>query len=111
MKFLIFFMGEITLPNKLDELNERNSLNHKDIVKYVKHVFDELDYRAKKFRDENAINAANNVKPDLEKEKEFNSNIYNMKKLLIDVLERTTEDFEHVGDKNWIKNFKDGVDK
>jgi len=99
------------LPNKLDELNERNTLNHKDVVKYVKHVFDELDMKAKKFRDECAINAAAHVKPDLEKEKEFYNNIHNIKKLLIEVLERTTEDFEHVGDKNWIKNFKDGVDQ
>ncbi|MEE6450616.1 hypothetical protein RAH41_08600 [Gottfriedia acidiceleris] len=97
------------MVNKLEELNERNALNHRNIVKYVKHVFDELDLKVKRFREETAIKAAHHAKPDLEEEKLFYNNIHHMKTLLIDVLERTTEDLEHMGDKNWNKNFKDGV--
>lgn len=97
------------MVNKLEELNERNTLDHRNIVKYVKHVFDELDLKVKRFREESAIKAAYHAKPDLEEEKLFYNNIHHMKTLLIDVLERTTEDLEHTGDKNWNKNFKDGV--
>jgi hypothetical protein len=34
-----------------------------------------------------------------------------MKKLLLDVLEKTVNDMEHKGDKWWEKNFKDGVNE
>lgn len=42
--------------------------------------------------------------------KAFFDTIYEVKTLIMSELEKTVEDIEHKGDKNWHKNYKDGIE-
>lgn len=98
------------MEKRLTEIQQRLGLEHKDICKYVKHVFAALDQKADEHRKLVASNALAGIKVKGNEEKVYYDSILEMKKLLLDVLEKTTEDFEHLGDKRWEKKFKDGVD-
>ncbi|CRK84948.1 hypothetical protein [Neobacillus massiliamazoniensis] len=99
------------MEKRLKEIQQRLSHEHKDIAKYVKHVFDALDQKAKEHRKLAASNALAGIKLKGDVEKAYYDSIYEMKKLLLDVLEKTVNDMEHKGDKWWEKNFKDGVNE
>jgi hypothetical protein len=104
-------MEEIEMEKRLAEIQKRVKKEHKDIAKYVQHVFDALDQRANEHRKLSAFNALAGAKIKGEEEKSYYDSIYEMKKLLLDVLEKTTEDLEHRGDKRWDRIFKDGVEE
>jgi hypothetical protein len=99
------------MNNKLAELQSKVGKEHRDISKFVQHVFDELDKRAEEHRRLVSFNALAGIKQDGKEEIYFKEHILESKKLLIEILERTTQDFEHQGDKYWEKNFKDGVNE
>lgn len=91
------------------EILQRVKKEHKDIVKYVKHVFEALDRKADEHRKLAALNALAGIKINGHEEKIFYDSITDTKRLLLDVLEKTIEDFEHLGDKSWDKFYEDGV--
>lgn len=97
------------MNKRLADIQQRVKKEHKDITKYVKHVFDALDQKAEEHRKLSAANALAGVKIKGEEEKTFYETLYETKKLLLNVLEKTLADFEHQGDKYWDKNYKDGV--
>ncbi|MBS4208724.1 hypothetical protein [Bacillus sp. FJAT-50079] len=99
------------MDKKLLEIEQRVNKEHKDITKFVKHVFDEFDKKVEEHRRLAASDALAGIKTSGIEEKVFYDMIKETKRWIIDVLERTTQDFEHVGDKNWKKNFKDGVNE
>jgi hypothetical protein len=97
------------MEKRLDDINQRVKKEHKDLVKFVKHVFDALDQKANEHRRLAASNALAGIKINGHEEKIYYESITETKKLLLDVLEKTTKDFEHLGDKSWDKFYKDGV--
>ena len=97
------------MKKRLADIQQRVKNEHQDIVKFVQHVFDALDQNANKHRMMAASNALAGVKIKGDEEKTYYDSITEFKKLMLDVLEQTTEDFEHLGDKRWEKIFKDGV--
>jgi len=99
------------MDKRLADIQQRVKKEHRDVTKYVKHVFDALDQKAEERRKLAAANALAGMKINGEAEKTFYETIYEMKKLLLDVLEKTIADFEHQGDKHWEKNYKDGVNE
>lgn len=103
-------MGRLNMMNKtLEELQKRVKAEHKDVAKFAQHVFDELDKKSEEHRLLVAANAIAGISPDGELEKLYRDLSNEMKRTIIDVLKKTTQDFEHQGDKYWDKNFKDGV--
>jgi hypothetical protein len=97
------------MKNRLADIQQRVKNEHKDIVKYVQHVFDALDQNVNKHRMMAASDALAGIKIKGAEEKAYYESITEIKKLMLDVLEQTTADIEHLGDKGWNKNFKDGV--
>ena len=97
------------MDKRLAEIEQRLGREHHDICQYVKHVFAALDIKVDEHRKLVASNALAGIKVKGEEEKVYYETIYEMKKMLLDVLVKTTEDFEHLGDKRWEKKFKDGV--
>jgi hypothetical protein len=99
------------MDKRLADIQQRVKKEQKDITKYVKHVFDALDQKVEEHRKLAAANALAGVKIKGEEEKTYYDSIYEAKKLLLDVLEKTIADFDHQGDKHWDKNYKDGVNE
>lgn len=99
------------MEKRLAEIQKRVKKEHKDIAKFVLHVFNALDQKAENHRKLAASNALAGIKIKGDEERAFYDSITEFKKLLLDVLEQTTKDFEHQGDKHWDKIFKDGVNE
>ncbi|MBS4179559.1 hypothetical protein [Lederbergia citrea] len=99
------------MDKRLIEIQQRISKEHRDIAKFVKHVFDEYDIKVEEHRRLTASNALAGIKTSGVEERVFYDTINETKRWMLDVLERTTQDFEHTGDKNWNKNFRDGVNE
>ncbi len=97
------------MEKRLADIQLRVGNEHKDIAKFVQHVFEALDEKANEHRILRASDALAGIKINGDEEKIYYDHIYDTKKLLLDVLENTTEDFEHLGDKRWEKKYKDGV--
>lgn len=97
------------MNKRVKELQERLTKEHKGIAKYVQHTFDTLDKYAEEHRNTVAHNAVAGIKPNGKEERFFYEHINEMKKILLTVLEKTTQDFEHQGDKYWDKHFRDGI--
>lgn len=97
------------MEKRLAEIQQKISREQKDLSIFVKHVFDEFDKKADEHRRLIASNALAGMKTSGVEEKVFYNTIQETKRWMLDVLERTTEDLEHTGDKNWKKNFPDGV--
>ncbi|MCP8970604.1 hypothetical protein [Ectobacillus ponti] len=100
----------ITMNEKLELFKSRLGREHKDIVKYVEHVFTALDVKLELHQRENAQLALHGAKIDGKAEREYEANIRETKRLLLAVLEQTAQDYEHLGDKHWAKYFRDGID-
>ena len=99
------------MEKRLADIQKRVKNEHKDIVKFAQHVIEALDQKAKNHRILVASNALAGIKINGEEEKAFYASISEFQKLLLEVLEQTIKDFEHLGDKRWEKIFKDGVDE
>lgn len=100
----------ISMNEKLQLFKERLGSSHQDIVKYVEHVFYALDVKLDLHKKETALLALHGSKIDGAQEKEFEAHIRDAKRLLLEVLEQTAQDHEHLGDKHWVKYFRDGID-
>lgn len=99
------------MNKRLLEIQNRVTKDHKDMVKFVSHVFEEYDKKMDEHRRLIASNALAGIKTSGIEEKVFYDTIYETKRWMLDVLERTIQDFEHCGDKYWLKNFRDGVEE
>ena len=97
------------MDKRLGEIQKRLTNEQKDLTIFVRHVFDEYDKKGDEHRRLMASNALAGIKTSGVEEKVFYDTIQETKQWMLDVLERTVQDFEHTGDKNWNKNFPDGV--
>lgn len=97
------------MDKKLEQLQKRVPTQHKDLAKYTQHVFEAIDKVVDEHRRLVAIDALAGIKPDGEKEHDFYEHMNSLKKIMLAELEKTVQDIEHLGDKTWDKNFKDGI--
>jgi hypothetical protein len=97
------------MDKSLIELKERIPDQHKDLVKYTEHIFGAIDQYVEEHRRLVALEAIAGIKPSGIMEKGFYEQMLEFKKILIKELSKTVEDIEHKGDKNWNKNYKDGI--
>lgn len=96
---------------KFEETKKRLAPEHHDLVRYAQHLFDEIDLYVENHNRLKGSNAVAGVVPDPAEERVFLQMVTEFRHLIVDTLEKTTQEFEHKGDKNWRKIYKDGVDE
>jgi hypothetical protein len=99
------------MEKKLKELQERTTPEHKDLARYVQHTFEAIDKVVEEHRRLVAIQAEAGIKPDGKLEKAFYESMNEMKKIMLEELAKTTQDLEHLGEKEttYPKQYKDSV--
>ena len=101
----------MTHRKRLEEIKKHMPDAHKELVMYVEHALNALERVEEEHRALVASDALAGIRPDGKEEKRFYEHMGMVKEMMVAVLEKTEEDIEHIGDKNWSRNFKDGVQK
>ncbi|PKG22634.1 hypothetical protein [Niallia nealsonii] len=99
------------MDKHIKELQDQLKLEHKDVAKYTQHVLEALDKLIHEHRRIVASNAVAGIKPDGCKEHTFYRTMNEVKFTLTNELRKTVNDFKHLGDKHYVKNYPDGVKK
>lgn len=97
------------MNNKIKELYSNLPGERKELAKLAEHyeaAFMELESQRRKVV---AIDALSGIKPNRDEEILFRETMHNVRRIIISELEKTVADIEHRGDKNWMKNYRDGV--
>ncbi|GGJ04396.1 hypothetical protein [Paenibacillus hunanensis] len=99
----------MTNQTKLIQLRQQLPQDQQAISRYVEHALQSIDELVEKHRQYNATMAIYGDKINGNEERVYRDTVSEIKAQLLETLERTVEDFMHVGDKNWTKNYKDGI--
>ncbi|MGF7535282.1 hypothetical protein AAGG74_16645 [Bacillus mexicanus] len=94
---------------KIQELYDRFPDKYKPLAKFISHYLESIDTSIDYHRRLTAMNALCGIKPNSKEEAAYLATITELKQLLIKELEKTAEEVEHIGDKNWPKHYKDGL--
>jgi hypothetical protein len=84
--------------------------HHKDLFLQTQHTLQAIDDLAEQHRRYQSIQAISGVKIVGAEEALFYDTLTEVKEQIVATLEKTLSDLEHKGDKNYDKNFKDGVE-
>lgn len=95
------------VDNLIKELQEQTE--HKEIVKYTHHVLEAIDKLIHEHRRIVSSNSLAGIKLNGDRENAFHESMRDVKRILITELEKTIEDFKHLGDKHYVRNYPDGV--
>lgn len=95
------------MEKQIQELSEQTE--QKEIVKYTQHVLEAIDKLTDEHRRIVSSNSLAGIKPNGEREHSFYRSMRDVKRILITELEKTIEDFKHLGDKHYVRNYPDGV--
>ncbi|MGM7721383.1 hypothetical protein [Metabacillus sp. Hm71] len=96
--------------NRIEALRNNLPEGHKDIAVLTRHIFEAFDKLIEEHRRLMGISSTAKIKPDPIEERTFFETINEVKKIILSELEKTTADIEHLGDKHWEKNYKDGIE-
>ncbi|MBO0962302.1 hypothetical protein J1P26_21605 [Neobacillus sp. MM2021_6] len=97
------------MEKQIKQLQEQTE--HKEIVKYTQHVLEAIDRLVDEHRRIVSSNSLAGIKPNGNKEHTFYRSMREVKRILFVELEKTIEDFNHIGDKHYVRNYPDGVNK
>lgn len=97
------------MDKRIKELYETLPGERKELAKLTEHFISALKNLEEEHRRLVASDALAGIRPDKNEEYMFQDTITNVRSILIKELEKTVQDLEHKGDKNWVKNFKDGI--
>lgn len=100
-------MGWHEVDIQIKELQEQTE--HKEIVKYMQHVLEAIDQLTDEHRRIVSSNSLAGIKPNGNQEHAFYKSMRDVKRILMVELEKTIEDFQHLGDKHYARNYPDGV--
>ncbi|WP_338554191.1 hypothetical protein [Paenibacillus sp. KS-LC4] len=100
----------MSLKTRIQELKAQLPKEHQELSHYVEHALQALESFEAEHRRIAATQAVAGVKISGAEEVVFYDTISRIKEELVNTLQKTVEDFVHKGDKNWSKNFKDGID-
>jgi hypothetical protein len=95
---------------RLDKLKTRITPEHMDLFKDTLHIVNAIDNEIDEHNRQVSILAIEGTKQDGDVERAYYNGLMKARDIVIDILEKTLEDFEHKGDKYYQKNFKDGVE-
>ncbi|WP_169090579.1 hypothetical protein [Paenibacillus sp. PL91] len=99
------------MNSRMKQLEDRLSdQHHKDLFLQTQHTLQAIDDLADQHRRFQSIQAISGVKIVGSEEALFYDTLNDVKELIVATLEKTLSDLEHKGDKNYDKNFKDGVE-
>jgi hypothetical protein len=96
--------------NRIENLKDNLPEGHKEIAVLTRHIFEAFDKLIEEHRKLIGITSTAKIKPNPVEEKTFFETINELKKIILNELEKTYDDIEHIGDKNWEKNYKDGIE-
>jgi hypothetical protein len=96
--------------NRIEKLKDNLPEGHKDIAVLTRHIFEAFDKLIEEHRKLIGITSTAKIKPNPVEEKTFFETINELKKIILNELEKTYDDIEHIGDKHWEKNYKDGIE-
>lgn len=91
----------------MKELQEQTE--HKEIVIYTQHVIEAIDKLVDEHRRIISSNSLAGIKPNGSQEHTFYKSMREVKRVLLVELEKTIEDFNHLGDKYYTRNYPNGV--
>ncbi|CAM4165839.1 hypothetical protein [Saccharibacillus endophyticus] len=97
------------MQNRVQELRDMLPTEHKGISSYVEHALQSIDQLVEKHRCDNAALAIYGERINGNEERVYFDTISQIKADLLQTLEKTVQDALHTGDKNWSKNYKDGI--
>lgn len=97
------------MNKKINELYSLLPEENKELAKLIQHSFEEIKKLEDYHRMLVASNAVAGIKPNIQEELIFKETLKTVKNVLIKELEKTVEDIQHRGDKNWSKHYKDGI--
>lgn len=98
------------IHNRIEFLKNEIPYKNKDIALYAKHVCESLEQFEDQHRKLVAVQATYGNKPVGEQEVLFYETIRHMKEQLITTLENTIDDLKNIGNKNYVKHYRDGVE-
>ncbi|KQO18515.1 hypothetical protein [Paenibacillus sp. Leaf72] len=98
------------LKTRIQELKAQLPKEHQELSHYVEHALQALENFETEHRRFAAAQAVAGVRISGAEEIVFYDTIAKIKEELVNTLHKTVEDYVHKGDKNWNKNFKDGID-
>lgn len=97
------------MDKHIKDLQDKLKADHKDIAKYTQHAIKAIDQLVDQHRRIVASNALAGIKPVGERENAFHNTMKNVQGILVDELEKTVSDLNHLGDKYYEPNYPDGV--
>jgi hypothetical protein len=99
------------MNSRMKQLEDRlSNQHHKDLFLQTQHTLQAIDDLADQHRRFQSIQAISGVKIVGSEEAVFYDTLTDVKELIVVTLEKTLNDLEHKGDKNYDKNFKDGIE-
>lgn len=98
------------LRTRIEELKNKLPKEHHELTHYVEHALQAIEAFEEQHRLFSASQALYGTKIVGSEELVFYETIAGIKQELVRTLEKTVEDYLHKGDKNWGKNFKDGIE-
>ena len=99
----------LTMDKQIKELQDQLRYEHKDVAKYTQHVLEALDKLVNEHRRIVSSDAFAGIKPEGCEEYTFYRTVNEVKFTLMDELRKTVNDFKHLGDKYYVKNYPEGV--
>lgn len=99
------------MDKHIQELQDQLKAEHKNVAKYTQHVLEALDKLIEEHRRIVSSNALAGIKHEGCEEYAFYKTMHDVKYTLINELRKTVNDFNHLGDKYYEKNYPDGVKK
>lgn len=99
------------MNTRMKQLEDRlANQHHKDLFLQTTHTLKAIDDLADQHRRYQSMQAISGVKIVGTEEALFYDTLTQVKEEIVATLEKTLNDLEHKGDKNYNKNFKDGVE-
>lgn len=98
------------MHNRIENIKTKLPEGHKDIAVLSRHIFEAFDKLVEGHRMLVGTSSTAKIKPNPVEERTFFETINEMKNIILTELEKTTDDIEHIGDKYWEKNYKDGIE-
>ncbi|AZB42101.1 hypothetical protein CEF21_07240 [Bacillus sp. FJAT-42376] len=96
--------------NRIENLKKNLPEKHQNIAVLTGHIFEAFDHLIEEHRHYVGVNATAKIQPNPDEERTFFETINQVKQIILTELEKTAEDIGHKGDKNWVKNYPDGVE-
>jgi hypothetical protein len=102
--------GRVLLDDRIKKFQEKFPNKHKDVAHFAGHFLKAIEQLNNDRYKEVGLNVVAGISPNAHEEKGFHDAVFQIKNLLFLNLEQTLEDIKHQHDRQWVKNFSDGIE-